>query len=332
MALTSGESLGKVGAAEAMRSIMSGEATHAQIAGFLVGYRARPPSASELAGMAEAMLEAAERVELGDDLLDTCGTGGDRSGTINASTIGALVAAGAGARVAKHGNRAASSACGSADLLEAMGVVVDLGPEQVKQCFDQTGICFLFARRFHPAMKHAAVVRQEIGIPTVMNLLGPLCNPAGAEFHAMGVADRGFARLLAETMGLLGRKRALLFHGYEGIDELSPAGPSAVYEVSDSEIRQYDVDPRDVGLPLHPLSEVRGGTPEKNREVAESILSGETSAAADFVVLNAAASLVACGLASSLSEGVELARASIAEGRAAAKAEALIEASKKAAG
>lgn len=315
-----------------MRSIMSGEATPAQISGFLVAYRARTPRPMELAGMAEAMLDAADTVDLGGGLLDTCGTGGDGSGTINASTISAFVAAGAGAKVAKHGNRAASSKCGSADLLEALGVVIDLGPEGVRRCLETAGICFLFARRYHPAMRYVAPIRREIGIPTVMNLLGPLCNPASAEYHAMGVADADLAGLLAETMGLLGRERALLFYGHDGIDELSPSGPSTVYEVTGSEIREFVVDPEDLGLALHPLAAVTGGGPEKNREIAESVLSAEASAATDFVALNAAVALMACGLASSLQEGLEKARVSIAEGKAAAKATALVEESKAAAG
>ncbi len=329
--LAEGGSLGRGGAAEAMRSIMSGEASAAQMAGFLVAYKCHMPSAEELAGMAEAMLEAAEKVDLGEGLLDTCGTGGDRSGSINASTIASFVAAGAGAKVAKHGNRAASSQCGSADLLEAMGVVIDLGPEEVRECFDRAGMCFLFARRFHPAMKHVAPVRQELGMPTVMNLLGPLCNPAGAEFHAMGVADSNVARLLAETMGLLGRGRALLFFGHEGLDELSVSGPSTVYVVEGSEIAEYEVNPEELGLECHPVSSITGGSPEKNKEIAERILSGEHSPAADFVALNAAAGLVACGIAATLQEGLDLARQSLKEGAAARSAEALIEASKQAA-
>lgn len=331
-ALTSGESLGREGAAEAMRSIMVGEATPVQSAAFLVAYRSRLPSPQELVGMVEAMLDAADRVDLGAGLLDTCGTGGDRSGTINASTISAFVAAGAGAKVAKHGNRAASSKCGSADLLEAMGVEIDLGPEQVKRCFDEAGICFLYARRFHPAMRHVAPVRQELGIPTVMNLLGPLCNPAGAQYHSMGVADGGVARLLAETIGLLDRGRALVFYGREGLDELSPSSESVVYEIEGSEIVEYTVDPEGLGLPSHPLQAVIGGPPQQNKEVVERLLSGEECPAADFVALNSAAALVACGLASSFEEGVGMARESIREGRAAAKAEALVEASRKAAG
>jgi anthranilate phosphoribosyltransferase len=314
-----------------MRTIMAGDATPSQIAAFLISYKSRHPSAEELAGMAEAMLEAADTVDLGSGLLDTCGTGGDRSGTINASTIAAFVAAGAGAKVAKHGNRAASSKCGSADLLEAMGVVIDLGPDEVRYCFERAGICFLFARRFHPAMRHVAPVRQELGIPTVMNLLGPLCNPAGAEFHAMGVADPGTAKLLAETMALLGRKRALLFHGQDGIDELSVTSPSTIYEVVGQEIKSFDIHPEDLGIGIHPLEAILGDSPDKNREIAERVLSGDSSPAADFVALNAAAALVACDLASSLAEGVEIARESLAEGKAAEAAEALVESSRAAA-
>ncbi len=329
--LIAGESLGRQGAYDAMRSIMGGEAAPSQVAAFFTAFRMRPPTPSELAGMAEAMLEAADRVDLGGSLLDTCGTGGDRSGTVNASTLAALVAAGAGARVAKHGNRAASSRCGSADLLEAMGVEVDLGPEGVRRCFEEAGICFLFARRFHPAMRHVAPVRQELGIPTVMNLLGPLCNPAGAEYHSMGVADASSAGLLAETMRLLGRTKAILFHGAEGIDEVSASGPSTLYIMQGSDLETIEVDPEDLGLVRHPPEALKGGDPARNLEIAERVLSGEESPAADFVALNAAAALLACEKVSDFREGLELARSVLAEGKAAEKAQALREASKKAA-
>ena len=330
-ALTCGQSLGRQGAADAMRSVMAGEATSAQIGAFLAAYRWRLPSAAELAGMAEAMLAAAERVHLGAGLLDTCGTGGDRSGTINVSTISAFVAAGAGAMVAKHGNRAASSKCGSADLLEALGVEINLGPVEVKRCFEEAGICFLFARRFHPAMRYVASVRQELGIPTVMNILGPLCNPAGAQYHSMGVADATVAELIAETIRLLGRGRTLLFYGRDGLDEISPSSESVVYEIDNSEIAQYTIDPRRLGFPTHSIQDVAGGSPEQNKEILERILAGERSPAADFVILNSAAALVACGMACSFEEGVEMAQVSVEEGKAAGKVDALIAASQRAA-
>lgn len=326
----SGSSLGREGAAAVMREIMSGSSSDAQAAGILVAYAARPPLAEELAGMAEAMLEAAVKPALGSGLLDTCGTGGDRSGSINASTMAAFIAAGAGAKVAKHGNRAASSKCGSADLLEAMGVVIDLGPKGVTHCMEEAGMCFLFARRYHPAMKNVAGVRQELGIRTFMNFLGPLCNPAGAELHAMGVADPSLADLLVETMRLLGRKRALLLHGLDGLDEVSVSAPTRIWELAEDEVRTYEIDPEKLGLGPVPTGAVTGGTPEENKRIVEEVLAGAENAHARFAVANGAAALVAAELAADFNEGVEMAWETLRSGKAARAAERLADASRNA--
>jgi anthranilate phosphoribosyltransferase len=327
--IIAGKSLGRSGAHAALASIVSGEATPAQSAAFLVAYKFRLPQPEELAGMVDAMLEAAERVDLGNPLLDTCGTGGDRSGSINVSTLAAFVAAAAGAKVAKHGNRAASSRCGSADLLEAMGATIDLGPEEVGRCLEESGMCFLFARRFHPAMRNVAPVRQELGIPTVMNLLGPLCNPAGASFHAMGVADPSVARLVVETAPLIGRERAVIFHGHGALDELSISGPSTVWELEGGEVASYVLNPEEFGIEPAPVEAVAGGDPARNKEIAFEVLEGKRSPYFDFTALNAAAALLAADLVESIEEGFELATSILTEGKALQTAERFIEASRR---
>jgi len=314
-------------AAAVMEEIMSGEATPAQLAAFLTALRLKGETVDEIAGMARVMRAKACRVSCDGALLDTCGTGGDASGTFNVSTAAAFVAAAAGARVAKHGNRAMSSRCGSADVLEALGAKIELSPEGAQACLDQTGFCFMFAPRFHPAMRHAAGPRREIGIRTVFNILGPLCNPAGATRQVLGVADGSLGDKMAQVLARLGCERALIVHGDEGLDELSPAGTSQVWEIKDGVVGRYQVSPSDAGLASHPLSSVSGDTPEGNARMLRSVISGERGPLRDFTLLNAAAGLIAFGLAADFAEGVAKAAEAIDSGVALQKLESFVEAS-----
>jgi anthranilate phosphoribosyltransferase len=311
-------------AAAVMRDIMSGEASPAQAGAFLAALRMKGETVDEIAGMARVMREHALRVETDGAVVDTCGTGGDASGTFNVSTAAAFVVAAAGARVAKHGNRAMSSACGSADVLEALGARIDLTPEQVSTCIQQVGIGFMFAQVFHPAMKHAAPVRREIGIRTVFNVLGPLTNPAGARHQLLGVARPELAPMLAAVLARLGARHALVVHGADGLDELSLTGPSHVHEVRDGAIREFEVTPSELDLGAAPLDAVRGGSPQENAQTFRAVLKGEPGPVRDIVLLNAAAALVAADAASSLREGVAAARAAIDSGAAAAKLDAFV--------
>src|SRR5918911_517182 len=263
--LVMGESLNDAEAGESMEEIMSGTATPAQIGAFLVALRMKGETIEEIAGLAQVMRSRAIPVELGDAtgsplgrVVDTCGTGGDRAGTFNISTVSALVAAAAGVPVAKHGNRAASSHCGSADLLEALGVRIDLDPDGVARCVDEAGIGFMFAPVFHPSFKYAAVPRRELGIRTVFNILGPLCNPAHAAYQAMGVAEEGLADKMAGVLSRLGVRRALVFHAADGMDELSVTGPSRVIEIADGSRSDYVLEPEELGLAKAPLEAMRG--------------------------------------------------------------------------
>jgi anthranilate phosphoribosyltransferase len=314
-------------AAGVMEEIMSGEATAAQLAAFLTALRLKGETVDEIAGMARVMRAKACRVDCAGALLDTCGTGGDASGTFNVSTAAAFVAAAAGARVAKHGNRAMSSRCGSADVLEALGAKIELSPEEAASCLEQTGFCFMFAPRFHPAMRFAAGPRREIGIRTVFNILGPLCNPAGATRQVLGVADESLGEKMAQVLARLGCERAIIVHGEDGLDELSPAGPSRVWEIGGGAVERYCVSPSDAGLALHPLPSVGGGTPEDNARMLRSVLGGERGALRDFTLLNAAAGLIACGLAVDFAGGVAKATGAIDSGGALAKLERFIEVS-----
>jgi anthranilate phosphoribosyltransferase len=273
------------------------------------------------------MRAKASHVSCDGALLDTCGTGGDASGTFNVSTAAAFVAAAAGARVAKHGNRAMSSRCGSADVLEALGAKIELSPEGATSCLEQTGFCFMFAPAFHPAMRFAAGPRREIGIRTVFNILGPLCNPAGATRQVLGVADPSLGEKMAQVLARLGCERALIVHGEEGLDEMSPAGPSRVWEVRGSAVERYSVSPADAGLTPHPLSAVGGGTPEENARMLRSTLGGERGALRDFTLLNAAAGLLAFDLAGDFAEGVAMVAGAIDSGGALEKLDRFIEVS-----
>jgi anthranilate phosphoribosyltransferase len=291
-ALVSGMSVSAADTAWAMGEIMSGAATPVQVAGFAVALRAKGESPEEIAGLVRAMLEVAEPLDLPGPAVDTCGTGGDRASTVNISTMAALVVRGAGVRVIKHGNRAASSACGSADLLEELGVVIDLPPAAVARCVTEADIGFCFARTFHPALRHAAVARSELGIATFFNVLGPLTNPAQPSAQAVGVADERLAAVMAQVLADRGAS-ALVFRGTDGLDELSVSAPSRVWVVAGGVVRQDAVDPRELGIPAAPAGALRGADAAHNAGVTRRLLDGETGPVRDAVLLNAAAAIVA---------------------------------------
>jgi len=325
-----GRDLGAEEAEAVMGEIMSGEATPSQIAAFITALRMKGETPDEIAGCARAMRRHALRVPVkGDDLIDTCGTGGDGSHTFNISTITAVVVAAAGVRVAKHGNRSVSSRCGSADLMEALGAKIDLGPEEVARCIEEVGLGFLFAPRFHPAMKHAAPTRREIGVRTIFNILGPLTNPAGVSVQLLGVFDPALTAPLARVLGLLGCRRAMVVHGC-GMDELSTAGENRVAELRDGEVRCYTLDPASLGLPRSRPEDLRTEGPEESLRIARSILSGERSPWRDVVLLNAAAALALAGRVPDLPTGLELAGKVLDGGAAARKLEEFIECTRRA--
>ncbi len=308
-----------------MTEIMSGEATPAQMGAFLTALRLKGETVEEIVGMARVMREKAHRIHIDGALLDTCGTGGDAKGTFNVSTAAAFVAAACGVRVAKHGNRAMSSRCGSADVLEALGARIDLAPEQVKACLEQTGIAFMFAPNFHPAMKHAAGPRREIGIRTVFNILGPLSNPAGADHQLLGVAEAGLAKKMAQALAELGSKRALVIHGQDGLDEVSIGAPTLVWEVQEGKVRHYSLTPTQAGFDWGDSADVAGGTAQENAQSMRAVLSGQQGPLHDFVILNAAAALMAAEVAADLKEGATLAARAIDSGAAVEKLEQFIE-------
>jgi anthranilate phosphoribosyltransferase len=309
------ENLTEEEAASAFETIIRGDATQVQIAGFLVALRMKGETAEEITGFARTARAMATPIEVGGALLDTCGTGGDGLATFNISTLAAIVAAACGARVAKHGNRAASSLCGSADVLEQLGVKIDLAPEGVARCIDQAGIGFLFAPIFHPSFRFAGVPRRELSIRTVFNVLGPLCNPAGARYQALGVADGAMAAKMADVLVRLGIERAIVFHAADGMDELSVASPSFVIEI-DGTRKEYELDPAELGLARAPIDSLRGGGPEENAAVARELLDGAKGPRRDVVLLNASAALRAAGLARDWKEGIGLAAEAIDKGRA----------------
>jgi anthranilate phosphoribosyltransferase len=307
-------------AEQAMEAILGGAATGAQIAGFAVALRAKGETTTELAALVRTMLRCGETVTLpdGSPIVDTCGTGGDGSHTVNVSTLAAIVVAGAGVRVAKHGNRAASSACGSADVLEALGVAIDLGPEGVAQCVDEAGIGFCFAPRYHPAMRFAGPARAELGVRTTFNFLGPLANPAGATHRVVGVSDRAMAGPMVGALAELGAERAMVFCGDDGLDELTTTGPSSVWELAGGDVREYSVDPAAFGLAEAELARLVGGDAPCNAGIATDMLEGAPGPVRDIVALNAAAAFVITDAADDFPSGIELAVATIADGRAAA--------------
>ena len=322
--LLEGRSLPRSQAHEVMDEIMRGGATQAQIGGFLVALRLKGETADEITGCAEAMREHVLRVRpQRDDLVDTAGTGGDGASTINISTAAALVAAAAGAGVAKHGNRAVSSASGSADVLEALGFSLEQPVERIEQSIDELGFGFMFAPSHHPAMRHAAPVRQELAARTVFNVLGPLTNPAGARAQVIGVYVPSLVRTIAEVLAQLGARRAYVVHGAHGIDELSPAGPNDVCEVVDGEVRERVIDPLDLGIQRCDPAELRGGSPAENAQAIRNVFAGANGGRRDAILLNAAGAIAAAGRADDLRDGLELAREAIDTGAAAARLEEL---------
>jgi anthranilate phosphoribosyltransferase len=304
-------------AAAAMQAVMSGDVTPGQVGGFLMALRTKGETVDELDGLARTALEFANPVTAPAPVLDTCGTGGDRAGTINVSTIAAVVVAGAGAPVAKHGNRAASSRCGSADLLESLGVRIDLDAPGVERCLAEAGIGFMFAPVFHPAFGHAGPVRRELRVPTTLNFLGPLTNPARPAAQVVGVSDERMLPLMAEVLARRGT-RAKLFRGEDGLDELTTTGASLVLDVRDGQVRESRLDPATLGLARTSAEDLRGGDAAEAARAARDVLGGAPGPKRDVVVLNAGAALEVAGLAGDLEDGLGLAAASIDEGRAAA--------------
>lgn len=320
-ALLRGEDLAAGDTAWAMEQIMLGEATPVQVAGFVVALRAKGEAPDEVSGLVGAMMAHAERISVPGPVVDTCGTGGDRAHTVNISTMSAMVVAGTGARVVKHGNRAASSACGSADLLEALGVVVELAPDRVVECVRRAGVAFCFAPRFHPALRHTAAPRRELGVATVFNFLGPLANPAQPSHQAVGVADPRMAGVMAQVLADRGAS-ALVFRGEDGLDELTTGASSRVWVVRDGAVSETSVHPKDLGLPVSGADALRGGDAAHNAEVARRFLAGEAGPVRDAVLLNAAAALVSLSLddrplEAQLTEGIARAAEAVDSGAAA---------------
>ncbi len=312
-----------------MRQIMSGEVTQAQIAGILVGLRVKKETIGEISGAAFVMREFATKVPVTqrDHLVDTCGTGGDAAHTFNISTASAFVAAAAGARVAKHGGRSVSSTCGSADVLESLGVNINLTPEQVGHCVDSVGIGFMFAPNFHGAMKYAAPVRRELGVRTLFNVLGPLTNPAGAENQVMGVFHPDLVGIQARVLQRLGSRHVLVVNGSDGLDEITISGPTFVAELKDGEVTEYTVTPEQFGLQATSLDSIRVSNAAEAKAMLLGVLDNQAGAARDIVLLNAGAAIYVAGLTASLAEGVQRAAATLSSGAAKAKLQALVQAS-----
>ena len=340
-ALVDHRDLTRLEAAAAMEAIMSGAATNAQIAAFLTALRMKGETVEELIGFAQVMREKVVKVRpragdvvgaTGTDremLIDTCGTGGDASGTFNVSTATAFVVAGAGLRVAKHGNRSVSSLCGSADVVETLGIDIELSPAQVASCIDEVGIGFLYAPLLHTAMKHVMATRREMGVRTVFNMLGPLTNPAGANAQVIGVYAASLTDPLARVLAELGTLRAFVVHGADGLDEISNTGESHISEVHEGVVRSSTVRPEDFGMPRAAIRDLQGGDREENARIIRQVLGGETGPRRDIVLMNAAAALVVGNKAEDLKEGVALAAAAIDERSAAGKLEDLIALSRR---
>ena len=325
-ALTRGEHLTVDQATAAITEILEGSATPAQMAAFAVGLRTKGETVAELSAFLDVVLAFVAKVDLapGTDAVDTCGTGGDRAHTVNISTMSAMVVAASGVRVVKHGNRAASSACGSADLLEALGVVIDLGPAGVAACVERAGMGFCFAPKYHLAFRHVGPTRRELGVPTLFNFLGPVANPARVRRQVIGVSDPAMASKLVGVLQAHGAERALVVYGHDGLDELSTITTSTVLELRDGEVRSYDVDPARLGLKPATLEEIRGGNPATNADLARRVLAGEPGPHRDFILLNAAAGLVAAGVADDLAAGLAAAAESVDSGAAAAALDRLV--------
>jgi anthranilate phosphoribosyltransferase len=325
--LTAGRDLTQKSARAVLLEIMGGRATEAQTAAFLSALRVKGETAEEIVGMAHAMSELAEKVEVDADvILDTCGTGGDRAGTFNISTAAALVAAGAGVTVAKHGNRSATSKCGSADVLEALGVVIDLAPEHVSRCIATCGIGFMYAPRHHLAMKYVAPVRRELGMATTFNLIGPLTNPAGARHQLIGVADARYVDRIAQAVRLMGNARNLIVHSADGLDEISTTCPTSVVEVFAGQgyDERYEVAPEQFGMAPARLEDLAGGDAAENAGLLRAVVDGEPGPKLDIVLLNAGAALYIAEAAVSIADGVEKARAAVASGAARTKLDLLV--------
>ena len=335
-----GQSLARAEAREVMTEVLTGKCTDAQIAALLIALRMKGETVEEIVGFAEAIRAAAAPLPIDradalavsgtgrdalaeESLVDTSGTGGDASGTFNISTATALVTAGAGVRVAKHGNRSISSKCGSADVVEALGVNIQLSPERAAECLRKVGICFLYAPNLHPSMKQVQGVRRELKMRTMFNLLGPLTNPARASGQVVGVYSLDLVEKLAEALSMLGLRRALVVHGLDGLDEITITGETRIAEVRDGSVRSYEVDPEDFGIKRALLQDIAGGDASENAAIIRSVLSGEKSPRRDVVVLNAAAALVAAGKADHLDPAIRLAAESLDSGKAKSKLEAL---------
>ena len=314
--IAAGRTLTRDEARGAMSSVMAGEATPAQLGALLAALHIRGETVDEIAGCAAALRDVAVRVTLGGDAIDVVGTGGDRSNSFNISTVAAIVVAACGGRVAKHGNRAATSACGSADVLEALGVRIDLGPEAVVRCVDETRVGFMFAPRYHPAMRHAGPVRREIGIRTVFNVLGPLANPAGVRRMLLGVPSPALGEKIARVLAELGVEHALVVHGEDGLDEISPSGPTRTWEVRGDIVREGRLEPLELGATPASRTEIVGGDPAKNAAMARRVLDGAKDGTRVAILLNAGAGCYVAGVARDVREGMKLAAEAIDRGRA----------------
>ncbi len=314
--LTAGEDISRADAGAAVRQIMVGAATPAQTAAFLVALRTKRESAEEMAGMVDAMMDAALTVRIDGPVVDIVGTGGDGLGTFNISTTAAFVAAGAGVKIAKHGNRAASSKTGSADLLEALGFDLELGPDGVAAMVEATGFGFFFAPRFHPAMRHVAAVRRELGVRTVFNFLGPLCNPAGARM-SVGTSEPEMARLMIDVLAARGVDRAFVVHGADGLDELTTTGPTRIYRLVDGEITEAEFTPEDFGVARASIGDLGGGGAEENVTITKAVLAGVPGPHRDVALVNAAPAIVLGELATGFTDAMELAAEAVDSGAAA---------------
>ncbi len=317
-ALIAGEDIGRERARWAMAEVMAGSATPAQIAALVVALRSKGETSDEMTGFVEAMLDAAVMVDVGEPVVDIVGTGGDRSGTFNVSTTAAFIAAGAGAKVAKHGNRAASSKTGSADLLEALGLDLEMEPERTVEMIREIGFGFFFAPRYHPAMRYAGPVRRELGVRTVFNFLGPLCNPARSRRYAMGVSDPRMAELMVEVLANLGAEYAFVFRGEDGLDELTTTGPSFIYRLKDGEITHAEFTPEDFGVPRATIEDLRGGDAAENVAITRGVLAGEPGPYRDIALVNAAPAIVVAGLADGFMGAMALAAQAVDSGDAQA--------------
>ena len=322
--LVGGHSLTMDEASAVMNEIMEGSATPAQFGALVTALRLKGETVEEIAGFARTMRSKALRVSISEPVVDTCGTGGDGKGTFNISTTAAFVVAACGLKVAKHGNRAMSSQCGSADVLEVLGVKIDLNPEQVQKCLEKVGIGFMLAPVFHPSMKYAAAPRKEVGIRTVFNILGPLTNPAGARAQVLGVPEKSLTEKMATVLKMLDCQHALVVHGEDGLDEITITGKTFVSELKKGSIKNYEVTPEEFGLPRAKPDSLKGGTVKDNAELLRSILSGKKGAQRDIVLMNAAAALLAGDKVTTLGQGITLAEQAIDNGKALQKVEELI--------